>query len=97
MGVHRLTDFADPEKVSQLTHPDLRADFPALRSLSPHASNLPDLPTGFIGRERERSEVERLLARARVVTLTGPGGIGKTRLAIQVASAEMGRWLVTKR
>ena len=64
----------------------MSSDFPPLRSLSERAANLPLAPTTFVGRARERTSVEKLLTMHRVVTLTGPGGVGKTRLALQVAT-----------
>jgi predicted ATPase/class 3 adenylate cyclase len=100
MGFHRLKDLADPEEVFQLTHPDLLADFAPLRSLDPRATNLPLQANTFVGREHERSIVRKLLASSKVVTLTGAGGVGKTRLAQQVASEVIadfddGVWFVT--
>jgi predicted ATPase/class 3 adenylate cyclase len=86
MGVHRLKDLAEPEEVFQLDHPDLTTDFPPLKSLDPRATNLPPQTTSFVGRKSERSEVARLLHANRLVTLTGPGGTGKTRLGLQVAA-----------
>jgi predicted ATPase/class 3 adenylate cyclase/DNA-binding CsgD family transcriptional regulator len=86
LGRHRLRDLARPEQVVQLCHPDLPAEFPPLRSLDSFAHNLPVQLTSFIGREAEMSEVRRLLADNRLVTLIGTGGAGKTRLALQVAA-----------
>jgi len=90
LGVHRLKDLGHPERIFQLQAPGLPAEFPPLRSLGNPAllNNLPAQPSAFIGRDRERSEVRALLATSRLVTLTGPGGCGKTRLSLQVA-AEM--------
>jgi predicted ATPase/class 3 adenylate cyclase/DNA-binding CsgD family transcriptional regulator len=85
-GSHRLRDLARPEQVVQLCHPDLPAEFPPLRSLDSFAHNLPVQLTSFIGREAEMTEVRRLLAENRLVTLIGTGGAGKTRLALQVAA-----------
>jgi len=99
LGDHRLKDLSRPERIHQLTAPDLERDFPPLRTLERHRTNLPIQATSFVGRERERAEVKRQLAEARLVTLTGAGGSGKTRLALQVA-AEMlddlpdGAWFV---
>ncbi|MBA3468022.1 MAG: tetratricopeptide repeat protein [Herpetosiphonaceae bacterium] len=99
LGEHRLKDLIRPERIFQLTHRSLPADFPPLRSLAAFAHNLPIQLTSFIGREREMSEVKSLLPSTRLLTLTGPGGTGKTRLSLQVA-AEMldtfadGVWLV---
>jgi predicted ATPase/class 3 adenylate cyclase len=86
MGTHHLKDLNEPERVFQLLHPDLPADFPALKSLRPRPNNLPTPPTTFIGRAREREELKRLVRESRLVTLTGSGGTGKTRLALQVAT-----------
>jgi len=86
MGTHHLRDLNEPERVFQLLHPDLPADFPALKSLRPRPNNLPTPPTTFIGRVREREELKRLVRESRLVTLTGSGGTGKTRLALQVAT-----------
>ena len=86
LGPVRLKDLASPERLYQLQHSSLRHDFPALRSLERTPNNLPQHPTSFIGRERELKEVATALARARLLTLVGVGGIGKTRLVLQVAA-----------
>ena len=88
LGEHALKDLLRPEHIFQLTIPDLPADFPVLKSLERHSHNLPVQPTPFLGREQEVRSVCSLLHRpeVRLVTLTGPGGIGKTRLALQVAA-----------
>jgi predicted ATPase/class 3 adenylate cyclase len=88
LGSHRLKDLSLPEQIFQLVCADLDADFPPLQSLSARRTNLPAQPTALIGREREIAEVSTLARRADVylVTLTGPGGTGKTRLALQVAA-----------
>lgn len=88
LGEHRLKDLGSPESVFQICHPDLPAAFPRLRSLeSPvFLNNLPQQVTSFVGREAEVAEVKALLERTRLLTLTGSGGTGKTRLALQVAS-----------
>ena len=88
LGAHRLKDLTRPEQVYQLIHPALPADFPPLKTLDTHRHNLPVQLTPFIGREREVTAVrERLLDPQRhLLTLTGPGGTGKTRLALQVAA-----------
>jgi len=101
LGVHRLKDLGRPEHIFQLQAPGLRADFPPLRSLGNLAlpNNLPAQLSTFIGRAQELSEVRALMDTSRMVTLTGAGGCGKTRLSLQVA-AEMldgcgdGVWLV---
>ena len=84
MGSHRLKDLQRPEQVFQLIHPDLPADFPDLKSLDALPHNLPVQLTSFIGREEEIDEVSRLLSTARLVTLAGTGGSGKTRLAQEI-------------
>jgi predicted ATPase/class 3 adenylate cyclase len=101
LGVHRLKDLGRPERIFQLQAPGLQVEFPPLRSLGNLAllNNLPAQLSTFIGRDRELSEVRALLESSRMVTLTGAGGCGKTRLSLQVA-AEMldgtgdGVWLV---
>jgi predicted ATPase/class 3 adenylate cyclase len=86
LGQHRLRDVAEVEQVFQLAHPDLRGDFPPLKSLGNFRQNLPVQLTSFVGRERERETVRGLIEANRVVTLVGSGGCGKTRLAIQVGA-----------
>jgi non-specific serine/threonine protein kinase len=85
LGEHRLRDLSAPEPLFQLTHPDLAADFPRLRSLQAFAHNLPVQLTSFVGRDEDLAETRSLLGRVRLLTLTGAGGTGKTRLALQVA------------
>jgi predicted ATPase/class 3 adenylate cyclase/DNA-binding CsgD family transcriptional regulator len=87
LGTHPLRDLPRPERVVQLCHPDLRNDFPPLRTpKSVGAHNFPVQLTSFVGREAETREVRQLLADNRLVTLTGAGGAGKTRLAVEVAT-----------
>ena len=86
LGAHRLKDLR-PERIAQLVIDGLPADFPPIRSLDARPNNLPMELTSFVGRERELDEVRALLASTRLVTLTGPGGTGKTRLALQVAAS----------
>jgi predicted ATPase/class 3 adenylate cyclase len=88
LGEHRLRDLARPEHLFQLVTADLPSQFPALRSLESVPNNLPEQLNSFIGRERELAEVKRLLGSTRLLTLTGTGGTGKTRLSLQVG-AEM--------
>jgi len=85
LGEHVLRDIARPETVHQLIHPSLQADFPPLKATARRHHNLPAQLTRFIGRTREVEEVETLLGRHRLVTLVGPGGVGKTRLAIEAS------------
>jgi predicted ATPase/class 3 adenylate cyclase/DNA-binding CsgD family transcriptional regulator len=86
LGSHELRGVARRERVAQLCHPDIRNDFPPLRASNPIAAErLPVQLTSFIGRRAEIDEVRRTLSEDRLVTLTGAGGVGKTRLAIQVA------------
>lgn len=86
MGQRRLRDLQRPEHVYLALHPGLPADFPELKSLEHLSNNLPQQVTSFIGREQEMAEVKGLLARTRLLTLTGAGGAGKTRLSLQVAA-----------
>ena len=91
LGEHRLRDLREPERVFQLLHPDLPAAFPPLLSVDARPNNLPQPPTPFLGRAREVEAVVELLASPevapRLLTLTGPGGTGKTRLALAAATA----------
>lgn len=88
LGEHRLKDLQRPERIFQLVAPGLSDDFPPLRSLADRRHNLPAQPTAFIGRAQEVDAARRLLKQpqTRLLTLTGPGGVGKTRLSLQVAA-----------
>ena len=88
LGEHRLKDLSRPEQIFQLQHPFLPDGFPPLRSLDNPAfpNNLPQQATSFIGRAKQVAEIKALLGRTRLLTLTGPGGTGKTRLSLQAAA-----------
>ena len=86
LGTVRLRDLATPERIYQLVHARLRQGFPALRTLEATPNNLSPQLTAFIGRDRELAEIKASLAKNRLLTLVGPGGIGKTRLSLQVAA-----------
>jgi len=99
LGYQRLRDLAEPERVSQLLHPSLPSDFPALRTIDLVPNNLPYQVSTFVAREAEMTTIRELLRDTRLLTLSGAGGVGKTRLALQ-AAAEMlyeypdGVWVV---
>lgn len=88
LGVRRLRDLFHPEHIYQLVTPDLPTNFPPLKTLDQRPTNLPAPTTSFIGREKELMEVCDLLRRpeTRLLILSGPGGTGKSRLSLQVAS-----------
>jgi predicted ATPase/class 3 adenylate cyclase/DNA-binding CsgD family transcriptional regulator len=87
LGTYPLRDLPRPERVVQLCHPDLRNDFPPLRTPKSVVShNLPMQLTSFVGRGAQMTDVEKLLVDNRLVTLTGAGGVGKTRLAVEIAA-----------
>ena len=88
LGEHRLKDLFRPERVFQLSAPELPSEFPPLRTLDVYRNNLPPQPTSLIGREKEVSEVCERLSRpdVKLLTLTGAGGTGKTRLGLQAAA-----------
>ncbi|MGH9166958.1 MAG: NB-ARC domain-containing protein [Acidimicrobiia bacterium] len=86
LGAYRLKDLPAPERLYQAEVPDLPSDFPPIRSLEVRPHNLPAQLSEFVGRSREMAEVAEALHRARLVTMFGPGGIGKTRLATSVAA-----------
>jgi predicted ATPase/class 3 adenylate cyclase len=99
LGQHRLRDLVRPEQVYQLVAAGLEEIFPSLRSLESLPNNLPRQSTAFLGREHELSELKALLAKSRVVSVVGTGGIGKTRTALQVGAELLdgvsdGVWLV---
>ncbi len=86
LGEHRLKDIVHPEHLHDLVIESLPADFPPPQTLDARPNNLPLQLTSFVGREEEIAEVRRLLGPTRLLTLTGAGGTGKTRLALQVAA-----------
>ena len=86
LGKHRLKDLAEPEAILQVVSPGLQSEFPLLRTLDAIPNNLPKLLTSFVGRDRELAEAVRLLGATRLLTFTGPGGTGKTRLSLQLAA-----------
>ena len=86
LGEHRLKDLRAPERLAQLVIDGLPADFPPPRSLDARPNNLPTQLTTFVGREAEVAEAGALLGRTRLLSMTGPGGTGKTRLSLQVAA-----------
>ena len=92
LGRHRLRDLDTSEDISQLVVDGLPSEFPAIRTLDGTPNNLPIQATAFFGRQHEIDEVVEQLGAARLVTLTGPGGTGKTRLSLQVAGALVGQY-----
>lgn len=85
LGEHRLKDMGDAEPLFQLTAPRLASEFPRLRSLDA-PSSLPAVRSSFVGRANELADVGRLIREERLVTLTGIGGSGKTRIAIEAGA-----------
>jgi predicted ATPase len=94
LGPHRLKDLSAPERIFQLVIDSLPSEFPPLRTLEAGTSNLPAARTSFIGRAQELASIDRLLegAACRLLTLVGPGGVGKTRLALEAASRRLDRY-----
>ena len=92
LGQHRLRDLSRPERIYQVQAPGLRSEFGPLASLDAFPGNLPLQVSSFIGRDREIARVAAALTEARVVTLTGVGGVGKTRLALQAAAEVLPRF-----
>ena len=88
LGEHPLRDLYRPERIFQVLHPDLPADFPTIRTLATCPNNLPVQHTPFLGREEQVGQVVSVLRRedVRLLTITGPGGVGKTRVASQIAA-----------
>src|SRR5258706_5882408 len=99
LGQHRMKGMTQREHLFQLLAPGLPAEFPPLATLDGTPNNLPIPLTSFVGRETEIAQARRLLAAARLLTLTGSGGTGKTRLSLQIAAEVLpehadGAWLV---
>ena len=99
LGEYYLKGLLQPEKIHQLGAPDLQSEFPALNSVPTAINNLPAQLTSFIGRERELVETREKLGSARLLTLIGPGGTGKTRLSLHIGEEQIvhfrdGVWLV---
>ncbi|HJQ94491.1 MAG TPA: tetratricopeptide repeat protein [Acidimicrobiia bacterium] len=99
LGEHRLRDLEKPERIFQIARPGYQASFPPLGTLTRATTNFPVQLTSFVGRYRELEEVAKLIRGSRLVTLSGVGGTGKTRLAMQAAAAmadefSNGVWLV---
>ncbi|MCE0521388.1 MAG: tetratricopeptide repeat protein [Methylacidiphilales bacterium] len=99
LGERRLKDLSRPERIFQLVIKGLPTEFPPLRSLEVLPNNLPAQVTSFVGRDRDMANVKRLMGTTRLLTLTGAGGTGKTRLSLQVAAELLdqfphGVWLV---
>src|SRR3954469_18735095 len=92
LGEHSFRDLARPERVFQVLHPDLAREFPRLGSLDALPGNLPAQVTSFVGRDAELADIATALDTARLVTLTGVGGVGKTRLSLQVAADVLPRF-----
>ena len=92
LGRHRLKDLEKLEHLHQLVIAGLPNEFPPIRTLAARLTNLPLERSSFVGREREAGEATALLERSRLLTLTGPGGIGKTRLATRIAADQVGRF-----
>ena len=94
LGEHRLKDLERPEHVFQLVHPGLARDFPPLATLDRRPNNLPTQASTFVGRDAELTEIRKRLEdeTVRLLTLTGPGGTGKTRLALRVAADQIDRF-----
>ena len=86
LGTHRLKDLARPERLFQLVIEGVPDQFPPLRTLDSTPNNLPTQLTSFIGREGDVADARRVLGTTRLLTLTGPGGIGKTRLSLQLGA-----------
>src|SRR5207249_2676978 len=94
LGPHRLKDLSTPERIFQLEIDGLPAEFPPLRTLEAGLRNLPAPRTSFVGRADELASIDRMLDESdcRLLTLVGPGGVGKTRLALEAAARRIDRY-----
>lgn len=94
LGAHRLKDLSAPERIYQLEIEGLPCDFPLLKTIEANTRNLPTPRTSFVGRASELEDIDRLLGDSdcRLLTLVGPGGAGKTRLALEAAARRIGRY-----
>ncbi len=93
LGVHRLRDLVGAERLFQVVHDGMAEEFPEIESGTDERGNLPTPTTEFLGRDTELRELAELVERGRLTTLTGPGGVGKTRLAIETATQSAARFL----
>jgi predicted ATPase/DNA-binding SARP family transcriptional activator len=91
-GAYLLRGFDEPERIFQVVHPDLESAFPPLRASPATSHNLPNVRTSFVGRVSDLGALADLLGRSKLVTVVGPGGVGKTRLAVEAASRQVGRF-----
>ena len=92
LGEQRLRDLSRPERIFQVLAPGLSAEFPAIRTLDAYPGNLPLQATTFVGRNDELVDLSKTLHGARLVTITGAGGVGKTRVAVQLAAELLQRF-----
>lgn len=92
LGLHDLKDLAAPVRLMQLCHQDLESEFPPVRGSGSSRNNLPAQPTTFIGRDAEVADIHERLDAARLVTVTGTGGVGKSRIALRVAADRQRRY-----
>jgi predicted ATPase/DNA-binding SARP family transcriptional activator len=91
-GIYLLKGFDEPERIFQVVHPDLESAFPPLRASPATSHNLPNVRTSFVGRVSDLGALADLLGRSRLVTVVGPGGVGKTRLAVEAGSRQVSQF-----